>query len=306
MKSFVRHIVLVLIMLFISCAENPAEPEPEIKNETILFYTREMNSRFSSIYTVDLDGSNLSLIARDMCSYPIWFNDKNWILYLNHKNYELVFKDLSQPYAPDSVVQIHNNILFPHYSRLSQSIVFSHRPDRTSQIAKMDLNTFTVTHIDSSTYDRINPVCSQVDNWIYFSQYTGLSYDICRMYDDGSNFEPVLCDSVYEYKTFSVSADGELLVTPKYRICSNDNEYESYIVVFDLTTRSTCHEIPFTGEGIALYASVTRDKKYLLFVNGVPDKYLIPRNIYKIKIGGSDLTQITFFQDQLAIRPLAW
>ncbi|MBD3373606.1 hypothetical protein GF406_01100 [candidate division KSB1 bacterium] len=62
MKSFVRHIVLVLIMLFISCAENPAEPEPEIKNETILFYTREMNSRFSSIYTVDLDGSNLSLI----------------------------------------------------------------------------------------------------------------------------------------------------------------------------------------------------------------------------------------------------
>ncbi len=299
-------ITMLLTALLFSCDKSPSEPEPDVENETILFYALEPESPFSSIYTIGLDGSDLTLIDRGMCSYPVWYNDKNTILYLNHGNYQLVFKDLKHQYAQDSIVHLNDNILFLRYARSFNSIVFSHWQAGISQIARMDLETFNVMTVDSSTNDRKNPVCNRVDNWIYFSQYNGSSYGICRIYYDGSNFETILCDSSYDFTTFSVSADGNLLVSPRYRIRPEQSTYESYIVVFDLKSRSVLYEIPFEGTGVALYSSLTFDDKYILFVNGIPDNYTTPRNIFRMEIDGSNLEQITFFENRLAVRPLTW
>ena len=103
-----------------------------------------------------------------------------------------------------------------------------------------------------------------------------------------------------------MSANGEFLVTPKYLQSSDKTEYESYINIYDIKNRTVLHEIPFVKKGIALYSSLTYDNKYVLFVNGYPDNYSLPRNVFRVTIDGKDLNQITFFENQLAIRPLTW
>lgn len=308
--TLVKKLLLFLLIgiTIISCDKIPTDPDPDpiVNNETVLFYTREMDSSSSSIYTMDLDGKNLRLKTRGTCSYPVWYNEKSSILYFDHGDYALIIQDLEDPFAIDSLIHIHKNMIFPRYSKILNSLIFSHRDYGISQIAKLDLKTFAVTNIDTSGTEKVNPVCSLVDDWIYFSEFNGTSYDIYRMKDNGTNRETILTDPNFNYNVFSVSADGTLLVTPKYLQSADNTEYESYLVVYDLKNKSILHEIPFVEKGIALYASLTFDNKYILFVNGYPNNFNKSRNIFRINIDGTNLEQITFFENQLAIRPLSW
>ncbi|OQX94867.1 hypothetical protein B6I21_08440 [candidate division KSB1 bacterium 4572_119] len=306
MKTRCFYIRLLLTFLLFSCVESPFEPNSNFDNDIILFYTREINSFFSSIYTIDLNGNNLNFITKGNVSYPIWYHGKNKIIYLDHGNLDLVFKDFLISSDQDCRIHINYNMIFPRFSRSLNCIVFSHRQGGISQIAEMDLATLLVRNIGSSPNHRINPVCSAVDNWIYYSEKKDSSYDIYRIKEDGSDLELMLSDPIYNFNTFSVSADGSLLVSPKYFVSMDQTEYDSYLVVFDIASKSVLYEIPFVGNGVALYSSLTYNNEYILFVNGIPNNFAIPRNIFRMRIDGKSLKQITFFENQLAVRPLAW
>jgi Tol biopolymer transport system component len=301
-------IFILVGLILVSCDKGPTDPGPEpvIDNDLILFYTRDMNSSLSSIYSADLEGDHLTLRAKGPCSYPLWYNDKQSILYLNHESLDLVTQNLENPYALDSLLHVKKNMIFPRYSKALDCLVFSHRDNGVSQIAQLDLKTLSINNIGVALKDRVNPVCSQIDNWIYYAEHNGTSYDIYRMKNDGLNPEIILADPHFNYNTFSVSANGDLLVTPKYLQSTDKTEYESYIVVYDLKNRFVLHEIPFAGKGIALYSSFTYDNKYIFFINGYPYDFSQPRNIFRVDIDGKNMDQITFFENQLAIRPLAW
>lgn len=271
-------------------------------NPQILFYSFPINSSMREIYAIDIDGQNLTLIAGGRSCYPIWFDGKSKIIYQNLDNYSLMLKNLANPLARDSLITPYNeNIMFLRYSTVLDCFFFSYYDQNgLSRIGKMDTQTFTIQPINDPVYDERYPVPGSVDDWIYFSTNPSGTFNIYRMKSDGAQSQFVLGDSFYNYNTFSLSADGKFLVTPKY------NDQQSYIVLYNLERKGIKLELDLSNYGTALYTSLTSDNKYILFVFGKPNDYTVSRNLFRINSDGTNLTQLTFFRQTICGRPLHW
>jgi hypothetical protein len=271
-------------------------------NPQILFYSFPINSATREIYTIDIDGQNLSLIAGGRSCYPIWFDGKSKIVYQDLDSYSLMMKNLANTLARDSLITPYDeNIMFLRYSTALNCFFFSYYDQHgLSRIGKMDTQIFTLQPINDPIYDERYPVPSPIDDWIYFSTNPSGTFNIYRMKSNGSQHQFVLGDSLYNYHTFSLSSDGKFLVTPMY------NDQQSYIVLYNLERNIIKLELDLSNYGTALYTSLTSDYKYILFVFGKPNDYTISRNLFRINSDGTNLTQLTFFRQTICGRPLHW
>ena len=119
----------------------------------ILFYTSPINSSAAEIYTIDMDGQNLTLIAGGRSCYPIWFDGKTKIVYQDLDNYSLMLRDLSDQLAGDYLITSYDkNIMFLRYSSVLKSFFFIYYGNNNlSKIGKMDIQTFTILPIHEAS-----------------------------------------------------------------------------------------------------------------------------------------------------------
>ena len=272
-------------------------------NAEILFYGVSMLSNDANLFIVDFNGNEIKQITQGNCRYPVWFNNKQSVLYLDVSNHYLMLKPLnSNNTADEFLTKYDKNIIFLRYSKQLNSLLYCYLENNQSHLGVMDLNNFEALDIGRHEYDERNPVTNNVDDWIYFLTKRGDTFDIYRTKMDGESYEPVLVDNNFDFGNFSISADGQYLVTPK------SNAQKATVVIYNIATKQieeeinvNCHE-----PGEPLYTSLSYDNQFIFFVVGVPNVYSIPRNIYRMKIDGSNLTQLTSYDNLVASRPLAW
>ncbi|RJP61568.1 MAG: hypothetical protein C4543_03165 [Ignavibacteriales bacterium] len=302
-------ISILFLLLLLGCSDSVTDIEDNLKNEIVLFYGYEMDSEIISIYTMNTDGSNLKTIYTGSRSYPTWFEYEKSIITISRPNYSggvydynLEKLEIVDNQIVSTIVKsnIDKNVLFLRYSQRHNSIFCSYYEDAISKIGCFDLSTNSLFEVSSTNYDQRNPVFSNVDDWIYFSTRIDETYDIYRMKKDGSQYQPVLIDPVYDLTTFSVSYDGSLLVTSRY------NSVNSYLTVYDIQNSEIVIDIDVSRFGMALYPNFTKDNNKILFVNGTPNNYNVARNIHIVDVDGKNHSQLTYFQNQIINRPLSW
>lgn len=297
-----RSIFTIIILIFFinNCDKNPTKSnDNQIQEDyTIVFYADSIGQNNKHTYTIDIDGSHLKKIM-DYGQLPVWYDNKSKILYMDKRYSQIKLKALEDTTLVDSIIVTYNeNLDFLRYSKSLNCLLFQYTKEYRIRIAKIDLNTLILEDISMPPYDEANPNTSEVDNWIYFSTIRNKTYDIYRMKVDRSQYQPVLQDSNYNYHTFSVSADGKYIASPKY------NDEESFIVIYDIDLQKE-ETIYQSNYGKALYTTFTKDNKYVLFIIGIPYNYSIPREIYRINKDGSNLIQLTYLNNLIG-RPLAW
>lgn len=300
MKRVIIYFVII-IFTFIACKKQlTSHDDTSIQeNYTILFYGVPIDTDIKQIFTTDIDGGNPELIV-DYGQLPVWYDNKLKILYMDKRYYQIKLKVLQDTTSTDSILMTYNeNLDFMRYSKSLNCLLFQFKKEGRYRIAKIDLNTLILQDISVPPYDEIYPNTSEFDDWIYFSTKLNDTWDIYRMKIDRSHYQPILQDPNYNYNTFSVIADGNYIVSPKY------NNGESYIVIYDIQSQK--EEVIYKSNyDKALYTTFTRDNQYILFLIGIPYNYTTPRNIYRINKDGSNLKQLTYFENTLADRPLTW
>jgi len=298
MSRYFRFIFFIFILICISCEINSVTPGFNSQSGKILFYAiHRDNPSYIRIYVLDGDGDRLTLIKEGFSSYPTWMLDKGAIAYQDLGDQIIKVKyDEDGFSSEDSLCSYGMGITFIRYSEpldcflcQNQTQIFLLYPSTSETIALMD------------TYDTAkNPVTSQNGKWIYFSTDITGTFDIYRVDTNGKNYQKVLSDNINNLHTFSISADGKILVSPRYSGSKGD------IILYDLIRKQIIKTFRPFIPGIALYTSLSHDNRYIYFVNGIPDDYDTPRNVYRLEIENSELIQLTDFDNYLACRPLAW
>lgn len=270
-------------------------------NKEVLFYKTDMLTNQTNIFLMDFDGNDIRQLTNGNNAYPVWYQNKSKILYLDTNNHNLMSRENKNNNSNDLILTHYNeNMILIYYSRVLNKLLYSYYQGGLSRIGAMDLATYSVETVTKMPYDERSPVTSAFDDKIYFLTKRDNTSDIYRMQIDGSGYEPILTDDNYNFSNFSVSADGHFIVTPKY------NDSSSYIIVYNILSSKVEQQIDVSQHGIPLYPSLTYDNQYIFFVFGIPNDYTTPRNIYRVCVDGSNLTQLTFFTSASASRPLTW
>lgn len=302
-------IVFFVILSFSSCSNIITDSQNSTNEDLVLFYVIDNDSDSISVYTILSDGSQQKLIEKGERRYPAWYEYPSKIITIKrfmdseHSRYQYDL-DLLSLSDDDLLFQTLEadveNISFLKYSQTLNSILYSFSDYGISRIGRINLQSKNITKYNTRQYDERNPVCSEVDDWIYFSTKRDTTFDIYKMKKDGSEYQPVIIDQVFDLTTFSVSTDGELLVASRY------NDQYSYLTVYNLDNNEIIQNIDASEFSMALYPSFTKDNKRILFNNGIPYDYSTTRNIHIMNIDGSNYKQLTFFENFLTARPLAW
>lgn len=307
MKFFIPAI---LILAIAGCREANTESPILTNDETVLFYGFNGSSDSISIFTMNIDGSQIRNIDKGVESYPAWYGYPERILTVNKVydpvrlgyRYDLDVINLNH-YSYDKYVlkaDMGDNITFLKYSAAMNAVLFSYYNYGLNRIGFLDLGTDEIVKFSNRSFDERNPVCSEIDDWIYFSTKRESTFDIYRVRKDGSEYQSVIKDDEFDLTTFSVSADGSLLAAGR-----NDRT-RSYLTVYKINTKEVLLNMDLSHLGQALYPSFTKDNKRILFVNGMPYDYETPRNIHVVNVDGSDYKQLTFYDDLVLARPLTW
>jgi hypothetical protein len=229
--------------------------------------------------------------------YPIWIESKSLIGFHSHSNttynvYDIEKKDTARTY---NISHLHM-FLHGRFSAYLNKFLFNFNHDVTyygvhSSIALMDLDGNIETI--SLDYPIKNPVCSGVDDWIYFLSFIDETGDVSRMKSDGSEIEHFTASSEFIYSNFSVSYDGKYITVPKW------NENFHSIAIIDTHTKQE-RLIDLTYLNLVGYTSFSKDNKYIYFTGG--DR----RDLYRINFDGSNLIQYTDNSSEFYYRPLSW
>lgn len=248
------------------------EGQPEEQNNYVLVYT----SNFESYYMKE-DGTELTKFA-DLGS-PVWMNNKKSIALQNGSQINVYkFSDFSLEKTINFNASVNGFSLW--YSPYSQQFMFTSGGSNYFGIGVVDQS--GNVNVISKNYDIGNPVMSAADNWMYYLNKEDGTWDIHRMKSDGSNDEPITTQASAFYGNFGVSYDGTLLVAPKIDGAKN---YLSIIKTADKS--ESLIDVTNVGQLIG-YTTITKDNQYIYFTA------TSNRNIFRIKIDGTDLQQLTF------------
>ena len=265
----------------------------------LLFYTYDKQKSPYQICLMNSNAHDITIINEGLCLYPAWAQEDDFIYYVDFENTAIIKKDIGENPTQDSaVIPIDRNVQFLRYHAQLNVFLFSYHDNDRIRIAAIDCQAAQVIELTGNGHQESNPVCSRVDDWIYYSSLQNGSWDIYRKKIDGSSIEAIYEDAGFNLVTFNVSADGKFLITPKFI------DGKGFVVFYDIKRHSIIHELELPVEGHPMYASLSDDNKAIFFVNGTPYDYTKPRNIYRMALDGTQLFQLTHYTNHLAVRPL--
>jgi Tol biopolymer transport system component len=263
----------------------------------ILFYTINLQKNPYQICRMNSNSHNIEILAEGYKDYPIWSQDSTKFIYVDFSNWAIVEEDFIT-HEVTEICSIDRNMMFLRYFPIKDMFLFSYKIGSESKIGALDYRNNSIIELTDASFDEVNPVCSDVDDWVYFSRSVNGTYDIYRIKIDGSNEELVYDDENYNLSSFSMSSDGKFLITPKYL------DGKGFVVFYDVERHQIIHELELPIDGHPMYASLSPDNKAIFFVNGTPYNYSEPRNIYRMALDRTQLYQLTNYSDKLAIRPI--
>ena len=265
----------------------------------LLFYTYDKQKSPYQICAMNSNAHDIRIIDEGIKTYPVWANEDDFIYYVDFENVSIIRKDIGENPVDDSIIiSIDRNVQFLRFDKQLQVFLFSYHDGERTRIAAIDYQAAKVIELTDIGQNEANPVCSKVDDWIYYSSLQSDTWDIYRKKLDGSNVEVIFEDTNFNLMTFNVSADGKFLITPKFK------DGKGLVVFYDIKRQSIIHELELPVQGHPLYATLSDDNKAIFFVNGTPYDYTKPRNIYRMALDRTQLFQLTHYTDHLAIRPL--
>jgi hypothetical protein len=285
MKRITLLSVIVIIISGFNCSKELAtqsDPQPDSR---LLFYNLDRE-----IYTITNNQDQPEYIFNG--AYPIWLDSKSQIGFHSPFNNDYYVYDIDKD---DTVrtydITKHGGFSNGRFSEYLNKFLFSFELDGQPSIILMDLSGNIETI--SLDYPIKNPVCSGVDDWIYFLNFIDGTGDVSRMKSDGSEIEHFTSSADFIYSNFSVSHDGNFIAVPKW------NESYHSIAIIDTRTKQE-RSIDLTNLNLVGYTSFSKDNKYIYFTGG--DN----RDLYRINFDGSNLQQYTDSSSEYYYRPLSW
>lgn len=268
----------------------------ELGRYEVLFYTVNKQKDPYKICRMYSDAHYIDYLTEGYKVYPIWSQDSSKIIYIDLGLLAVVEENIVSG-EQDILYNIDRNIMFLRYFNAEDKFLVSYKEEGISKIGAIDYKNNDFIELTAYGIDERNPTSSEVDDWLYFSRLNNGTFDIYRRKIDSSP-EEVYIDPEYNLTSFSVSADGKFLITPKYK------DGKGFIVFYDVEWHRIIHELELPVEGHPLYATLSRDNKAIFFVNGTPYNYSEPRNIYRMGLDRTQLFKMTNYTDKLAMRPL--
>ncbi|MFZ1288841.1 MAG: hypothetical protein WAR79_02030 [Melioribacteraceae bacterium] len=296
-----KKIYFVFFLHFVfGCSNSITDSIDESPNKKILFYGFNYeNTSLISTYSMDIDSKIQKKISIGFNKYPTWYNYPNEIILLNNNNYNLEIHDLHDSNNVTILKENVGNVLFLRYSKFHDAIVFSYKED-INKIAYYDLKTKSIKDFPIIKFDARNPIWSEKENYIYFTSKLDTAFSILKVSKDGSSLNIFLKEKEYELSTFDIDPASELLVASRYKA------EKSFLTIYNIKTKSILYNIDVSFLGVGLYPTFTSDGKKVLFVNGIPNNYTTPRNLFIMNSNGTILTQLTFSESEIYSRPLNW
>ena len=269
----------------------------ELESYEVLFYTINKQRSPRKVCKMRSDALHIDILEEGNKMYPVWSPEEDYIFYIDLDNLSIAKRNLINGEV-EHIYQIDRNIKFLRYFPARDLFLVSYEEWGLSKIGAIDYVNNKFFELSSPGADEYNPTTSETDDWIYFSRMNNGTSDIFRRKLDNRTEEEVYIDPEFNLSTFSVSADGKFLITPKYI------NGKGFIVFYDINRHEIIHELELPVEGHPLYATLSRDNKAIFFVNGISYDYTESRNIYRMGLDKTQLFKMTGFTDQLASRPL--
>lgn len=273
----------------------------ELERYEVLFYSFPLDRSSYAVCKMYSDEHGHELIDEGYVCYPVWAEDGAHVYYIDYNRTGIIKKSTIDQNDPGEVVfTIERNVNFLRHHEQLGVFLMSYSRNGIYGLIAYDYNTGAVKELSPPGVVEANPSCSRVDDWIYYSKRVQGTQDIYRRKIDGSNEEAVYEDPEYNLTAFNLSADGKFLITPKWR-----DDY-GYVVFYDIKRKRIIHELKLPVDGYPLYASLSEDNKAIFFINGVSHNYSEPRHLYRMALDGTQLFQMTNFDDRVTGRPLVW
>jgi len=269
----------------------------ELGKYEVLFYTINRQKDPYQICRMYSDVNDVDIIKEGNQVYPIWSPDPSKIIYIDLEKLAIIEEDINTGES-DQLYNMDRNIMFLRYFNAEEKFLVSYLDGDMGRIGAIDYKTNTFIELTDYDQDERNPTCSEVDDWIYYCKKNNQTYDIFRKKIDGSSVQEVYIEPEFNLTSFSVSADGKFLITPKFI------DGKGVVVFYDIIRQNIIHQLELPVDGYPLYATLSRDNKAIFFVNGTRYNYTEPRNIYRMGLDRTQLFKMTKFDDHLAIRPL--
>ncbi len=270
----------------------------ELETYDVLFYTIDKQKSPRKICKMKSDAHYIDIIAEGNMIYPVWSPEEDYIFYVDIDHLAIAKRNLITDEV-EHIYQIDRNIMFLRYFPVRDMFLVSYQEEGLHKIGAIDYHLNTFIELTAAGADEYNPTTSETDDWIYYSKMNNGTADIYRRkLDNPSLEEEVYIDPEFNLASFSVSADGKFLITPKYF------NGKGFVVFYDINRQEIIHELELPVEGHPLYATLSKDNKAIFFVNGTPYNYSEPRQLYRMGLDRTQLLKMTSFTDQLAIRPL--
>ena len=244
----------------------------------------------NKIYKIDNEFAAPQYLAEGR--YPTWLDSKTIIGYHSPDNYIYYIMDVEQ----NEILKTYNirgygTFTMGRFSEELNKFIFQVNLNGHPSLAIMDI--MGNIEITTKLHSMNNPVCSGVDDWLYYLNNIDGTRDVSRMKKDGSLDEMITSSQDYLYSNFSVSYDGNYIAVPKW----NDSFHS--ISIIDTRTMQE-RLIDLTDLNLVGYTSFSKDNKYI-YLTGGDD-----RDIYRINFDGTNLIQITDSAFNYYYRPLSW
>lgn len=223
-------------------------------------------------------------------TYPIWLESKTKIGFHSKSNLNYYIIDATTKDTVNSFdITGYGTCIAGRYSEALKIFLFdvNHHGLRSLGIMDWDGN----IEIINLQHPINNPVCSGIDDWIYYLKNVDGTNDVFRIKSNSSSEEQITNSQEYLYSNFSVSYDGNYIAVPKF------NSTNHYIAIIDTKTKNeTLIDLSYLN--LVGYTSFSKDNKYIYFTGDEN------RNLYRINFDGTGLKQLT--DKGYLYRPLSW
>lgn len=243
------------------------------ENELLLLHTSNNES-----YSMYSDGTGIKKLLN--YGYPIWMNEgKSIAVQSADKIFIYNFENLNL----EKTIQLNPSIggFYLGYSDVTKKF--------TSIGNKNGHQTIIITDTEGNAIEIVkdygtgSPATSAVDDWIYFVSADMGVNNIHRIKSDGTQEESLTNETEFTYGSFGVSYDGTLIVAPKVY------GTQKFLAIINTATKSEkTIDVSTLGKDFMGYATISKNNEYIYFTA------TLSRNLYKIKLDGTGLKQLTF------------
>ncbi len=284
-KLKITPIIIIIWQIFYSCSSTGTglkDKTSQLDNRIVYYGLNQMS------FLSDEKSTYIDTVAYG--AYPIWLDSKTKIGFhsVSNANYYIIDAENKETLNTFNLSG-YGTMIAGRYSEKLEVFIFDVNNHGLRSIAIMDWD----GNIDimNNQHPVYNPVCSGVDDWIYYLKNVDGTRDVYRMKPDGSLEEEITNSLEYKYSNFSVSHDVNYIVVPKW----NDDNH--FIAIIDTDTfNETLIDLTFLK--LVGYTSFSKDNKYIYFTGDEN------RNLYQIKFDGTELKQLTNIG--YLYRPLSW